>query len=485
MKSVAIIGGGITGLTAAFRLRQRGVPVTLYEAGGRVGGGIQTVLQDGYLAEFGPNSILETSSKIGLLIRDLGLEGRRLYSEPAAENRYLVRGGKPVLLPSSPLAFFGTKLFSSGAKLRLLKEPFIRRAPESSEENLAEFVLRRLGQEFLDYAINPFVAGVYAGDPRRLSVKHAFPKLHALEQKYGSLIQGQVLGARERKKRGEASKQNAKKISFDRGLQVLTDTLQARLADSVRLRSRVTSVRQSGEEWTVSALEGEIEQQHRHDAVLFAGPAHKLPEIQLGTDRQQPGLRPLDWSPLGEIYYPPVASLVLGFRREDVAHPLDGFGILIPEVEGFNILGALFSSSLFPNRAPAGHVTLTCYLGGTRAPKLASLGADAPVDLALKDLRRILVVTGPPTFRHHFLFPKAIPQYEVGFGRFKVLMNELEENAPGLFLAGHFRDGISLGDSIVSGDTVAERIQTFLVAKQGRADSGARETAALQTNAAA
>ena len=153
---------------------------------------------------------------------------------------------------------------------------------------------------------------------------------------------------------------------------------------------------------------------------------------------------------------------MLGFRREDVSHPLDGFGMLIPEVEGFNILGTLFSSSLFPNRAPAGHVTLTCYLGGTRAPKLALLEAEAAAELAQKDLEQLLGVRGRPTFRRHVIFPKAIPQYEVGFGRFKDLMSELEAKAPGLFLAGHYRDGISLGDSIVSGHGAAERIYDFL-----------------------
>ena len=193
--------------------------------------------------------------------------------------------------------------------------------------------------------------------------------------------------------------------------------------------------------------------------MLFAGPAHKLSHIQLATES------PLDWSPLAQIHYPPVASIVLGFRREDVAHPLDGFGVLVPEVERFNILGVLFSSSIFPNRAPAGHVTLTCYLGGTRAPQLALLGAEESVELAMKDLRTILGVNGQPTFRHHFVFTKAIPQYEVGFGRFKDLMNELEEKAPGLFLAGIFRDGISLSDSIVSGHNVAERIQNYLSQK--------------------
>src|SRR5437773_440660 len=141
MNSVAIIGGGITGLTAAFRLRQKQIPVTLYEASDRVGGVIQSLRQDGYLAEFGPNTILETSPKIGSLIRDLGLEPRRLYSNPSAENRYLVRGGKPVLLPGSPLAFFTTPLFSAAAKLRLVREPFIARCPPEREDSVGEFVL--------------------------------------------------------------------------------------------------------------------------------------------------------------------------------------------------------------------------------------------------------------------------------------------------------------------------------------------------------
>lgn len=456
MNSVAIIGGGITGLTAAFRLRQRGIPVTIYEAGDRVGGVIQSVRKDGYLAEFGPNSVLETSPKITSLIADLGLVERRLYSDPRSEKRYIVRGGRPIALPGSKLGFFRTSLFSPAAKLRLLAEPFIQRAPATTEENLAEFVKRRIGQEFLDYAINPFVAGVYAGDPARLSVKHAFPKLHALEQKYGSLMVGQFLGARERKRRAEVSKQNAKKISFDEGLQVLTDTLHERLGDIVQLNSTVISVEQTPKGWTVATRVDGREERHNHSAVVFAGPTHKLAAISFVSRSC------LNWSPLALITYPPVASIVLGFRREDVAHPLDGFGMLVPEVERFKILGALFSSSLFPNRAPADHVTLTCYVGGTRAPELALLGADSLAELVLGDLREILGVRGNPTFRHHCLFRKAIPQYEVGFGRLKALMSEIEEKASGIFMAGHYRDGISLGDSIVSGHGVVDRIEKFL-----------------------
>ena len=458
MNSIAIIGGGITGLTAAFRLREKSLPVVLYEAGPRVGGVIQSIRRDGYLAEYGPNTLLETSPRIGELIRDLKLESRRLYSEPAAEKRYIVRRGRPVSLPGSPGAFLSTRLFSAAAKLRLLAEPFIRRTAPAREESLGGFVRRRIGREFLDYAINPFVGGVYAGNPDRLSVRHAFPKLHDLEQRYGSLLVGQFLGARARRRRAEKSKQDARKISFDDGLQVLIDALQQSLADSVRFNSPVLRIRRTGHEWEVTSRRGDGEHTARHAAVVFAGPAYKLPEIQLISDRY------INCSPLSQIHYPPVSSLVLGFRRDQVAHPLDGFGMLIPEVEGFQILGTLFSSSLFPRRAPEGHVTLTSYIGGTRAPELALLPTEQLVDLTLRDLRDILGVSGRPTFVNHVLFRRAIPQYEVGYGRFKNLMNDIESRAPGFFLAGHYRDGVSLSDSIVAGHHAADRIGQFITA---------------------
>jgi oxygen-dependent protoporphyrinogen oxidase len=454
--AVAVIGGGITGLTAAYRLARRQVPVTLFEAADRAGGVIQSIYAQGYLAEFGPNTILETSPKIGALIRDLGLEPRRWYSDSRADKRFLVRGRRLVPLPASPPAFFATPLFTWRAKLQLLAEPFIPRAPADREESVAEFVLRRLGQEFLDYAINPLVSGVYAGDPARLSVPHAFPKLHEVEQKYGSLIRGQIFGARARKRRGEVSKQNAPKVSFDGGLQVLTDTLQERLGRNVLLNAPVQKLSQTAEGWVVTARVNGSDQQQTFASVLFAGPAYRLPEIQFIT------ARPVDSAAMAEIHYPPVASLVLGFRREDVAHPCQGFGMLIPRIEGFKILGTIFSSSLFPNRAPAGHVTLTSYLGGVRAPELAMRGVGELVDLTVRDLQVLLGVRGRPTFVHHRLYAKAIPQYEVGYGRFKQLMNQMEAQLPGFFLAGHFRDGISLGDSLVSGHNAADRIADYL-----------------------
>ncbi len=474
MNSVAIIGGGITGLTAAFRLQQRGIQVTLYEASDRVGGVIRTIEQDGYLAEFGPNTILETSPKIADLIRDLGLEGRKLYSDPHADKRFLVRNRRPVQMPASPAAFFTTPMFSPGAKLRLFREPFIRPSQPDREESVAEFVLRRLGREFLDYAINPLVAGVYAGDPARLSVKHAFPKLHALEQKYGSLIKGQIFGARERKRRAEVSKQNAPKVSFAEGLQTLTDTLRQRLGEAVRLNTAATRLQRTSTGWMLALRTGGRENACEHSIVLLAAPAYKLAELPVHDTRA------IDLSPLSEINYPPVASVVLGFRREDVAHPLDGFGMLIPQVEGFNILGTIFSSSLFPGRAPTGHVTLTSYVGGMRAPDLALRSESELVDMTVRDLQVLLGLKGRPTFHRHVLYEKAIPQYEVGYGRFKDFMTAVESQAPGLFFAGHYRDGISLGDSLASGHDVAERIEKFLA---GSATRGPNPTTGPQAAA--
>jgi oxygen-dependent protoporphyrinogen oxidase len=472
MKSVAIIGGGITGLTAAFYLQRHGVPVTVYEATGRVGGVIQSLRRDGFLAEFGPNTILETSPKIAALIRDAGLETRKLNPDPKAEARYVVRYGRPIAMPGSPLGFFSTGLFSYQAKLAVLREPFVSPRRDGAEESIAQFVIRRFNQEFLDHAIDALVGGIYAGDPYRLSVTHAFPKLKALEDNYGSMIKGQIFGARERKRRGEIAKDRAPKFSFDEGLQVLPDTLHAKLGPAVRLNTVVSRLTQGAEGWTLDLRDTSGESHSVHGAVIFCGTAPRLAELQIeagGEGSPRPGAhgvprptRPLDLSSFAEIRYPPVASVVLGFRREDVAHPCTGFGMLIPKIAGFKSLGTLFSSSLFPNRAPAGHLTLTTYVGGERYPELAALPEEKLVALVGEDLRQLLGVRGQPTFQHCVFYPKAIPQYNLGYGRFKELMTKIETQAPGFFLAGHFRDGVSLSDSLVAGINVVERAERFV-----------------------
>jgi oxygen-dependent protoporphyrinogen oxidase len=450
MKSVAIIGAGITGLTAAFYLKRKGVPVTVYEAGGRVGGVIQSIRKDGFLAEFGPNTILETSPKIAQLVRDAGLESRKLATDPKAEARYVVRYGRPIEMPGSPLGFLTTKLFTAKAKFAVLREPFIKPRRDGVEESIAQFVVRRFNQEFLDHAIDALVAGIYAGDPHKLSLPHAFPKLKALEDNYGSMIKGQIFGARDRKKSGEVAKDRAAKFSFDEGLQVLPDTLAAQLGDSLKLNTPVTKLIQNSDGWRVTTATGEAE----HSAVIYCGTAYKLAELEIET--AMPQRRPTE--AFSEINYPPVSAVVLGFRREDMAHSCAGFGMLIPKIEGFKILGTIFSSALFPNRAPAGHVTLTSYIGGARYPELGLLLPEQLIETTLADLHALLGVKGKPVFSHTKAWPKAIPQYNVGYGKYRDLLNDIEARMPDLFFAGHYRDGVSLGDSIVSGVNIAERV---------------------------
>jgi oxygen-dependent protoporphyrinogen oxidase len=397
------------------------------------------------------------------------LESRRLNSDPKAEPRYVVRYRRPIAMPSSQLGIFTSELLSARAKFALLREPFVPPRRDGKEESIAEFVVRRLNREFLDQMIDALVAGIYAGDPHKLSVQHAFPRLAELEARYGSLIKGQIFGARERKRRGEIAKDRAPKFSFDEGLQVLPDTLAAQLGDLLKPNTLVTKLTQTDEGWRVATSTGEAE----HGTVIYCGTAHKL----AGLEIRRTGIQPVSnlsqengdrrdacptLSPFSEIRYPPVASVVLGFRREDVAHSCQGYGMLIPKIEGFKILGTIFSSSLFPNRAPAGHLTLTSYVGGERYPELASLPPEKLVGLVCEDLRVLLGVKGRPVFQHCVLYPKAIPQYNVGYGRFKQLMNEIETKAPGLFFAGHYRDGVSLGDSIVSGCNITERVGNFL-----------------------
>src|SRR5258708_23184706 len=253
---------------------------------------------------------------------------------------------------------------------------------------MAQFVLLGRGQDFLDQSIDPLVAGVYAGDPYKLSVTQAFPKLAQLEAKYGSLIKGQILGGRERTKRGEVAKDRAPKFSFDEGLQVPPETLKQHLGDSVRLNTVVTKMGQTSEGWNLDLRQQDQEMSAAHSAVIYAGTAFRLAELKLETEI------PVNLAAFSEIRYPPVATVVLGFQREDVEHPCAGFGMLIPKVEGFKILGTIFSSSLFPGRAPAGHLTLTSYIGGGRYPELASLPPEKLFPLTCDDLRVLLGVRG-------------------------------------------------------------------------------------------
>jgi oxygen-dependent protoporphyrinogen oxidase len=252
---------------------------------------------------------------------------------------------------------------------------------------------------------------------------------------------------RRREEEGEAAGEGL--VSCRTGLQELPAAFARELRSEIRLKSPVTQLRRGPKGWTVGAA---FQPAELYDGVVYAAPAHCIDDIDLefaGGDRLKT---------LASITHPPIGVLVLGFRREDVTHPLDGFGFLVPEVERRSVLGVIFSSTLFPGRAPEGHVTLTTFVGGVRNPDLAHADLPTITARAMHDLHALLGVKGEATFRSFQLWPKAIPQYDLTYGRYKDVMDEVERRNPGLALAGSYREGVAVGEVITSGEEAAGRL---------------------------
>jgi oxygen-dependent protoporphyrinogen oxidase len=453
-----VIGGGISGLASAWWLKKEGFSVTVFERDADLGGTMKTIRKDGWLIETGPNSALETTPLIKTLIDDINLANEMVYANPAGKNRYIVRNGALHPLPMSPGKFVTSRLWSLAGKIRLLKEPFIGRA--SKEETIAEFVERRLGREILDYAINPFVAGIFAGAPELLSVRAAFPKLYALEKKYGGLIRGQFSGARERKKRGEVAKDRAQMFSFRNGMQIFPAAIGSMLGSDVRTSSVVEEISydESMQKYSIRYSSNGTVQTHVTESVIFAVPADIAAQL-IGTFDLSLA------SAVKEIVYPPVAEVFVGYKKEQVSLPLDGFGFLIPEKEKRSILGVIWSSSLFEGRAPEGCVAFTVFVGGSRQPQHARWDDDKILAAVNNELRELMGVSGEPVIHHISRWERAIPQYYIGHLQIVDQIDRFEERHPGLFISGNFRNGISVGDCIIQSDSISRRAAAYLKTK--------------------
>ncbi len=447
---VVVVGAGISGLVAGFELARAGRDVVVVERGERAGGVIGTQERDGALYELGPNSTLDTSPVINDLLQRAGILEQRVNASAIASRRFIVRDGEPIALPTSPGAFLTTRAFTLRAKLRLAREPFIPPAPPETEESIAQFVRRRLGNEFLDYAIDPFVAGIYAGDPNAISVPAAFPRLHALEQKYGSLIKGQIKGARERKRNAEQAKNTAGSFSFLRGMQTLPDGL-ARALPRMHLATRIEALRREPDGTFVIAGASEgAPFSVRARAVVLAVPADVAAGLVAAFNAPAADA-------LRAIEYAPIAVVASLYRRSEVRHPLDGFGFLVPRVEHRRILGSLFSSSMFPGRAREGTVLLTTFTGGKRNPEVVGW-TDAHVAGVVREELAALAGAGTPLWEAVTRWPRAIPQYALGhLGRIAAV-EACEAAVPGLFFCANYRGGVSVGDCIKSGRAIGERI---------------------------
>lgn len=462
MSHVVIVGGGLSGLAVAYRLKQRaaGTSVTLLETRPRFGGNIGTEVHNGFRVELGPNGFLDRTPFIPRLCRDLGLSDRLISaSEAARKNRYLFLGERLRKLPGGPLGLLTTPLLSLRGKWQLLTEPF-RKTPTQlpADESIAEFVTRRAGKEAADTFADALVTGIQGGDPAQLSVAAAFPRLPVMEREAGSIIRGFMRAAKRRRReaqeRGEPPPGPQRMWSFREGLQVLVDALANRLGDSVRTGVRVRAVEPSAgaARWVVR---GEGRDSWPADAVVLACPAYEQAALLADVDTKLA-------DDLAGIPYNRIAVVVLGYRRSDCPRPPDGFGYIAPQNTRRDVLGVQWCSSIYPDRAPEGFVLWRALCGGVHRAEMVDWDDDRLVRAVHNEMKLAMGVVGPPVFHRVVRWPKAIPQYVIGHRDRVARIEAAAARHPGLFLAGNAYHGIAMGDCAEQGELVASRVAQFV-----------------------
>ena len=453
-KKIIVLGAGISGLATAYWLKKDGFDIHILEAKSEPGGAMETIHKNGYTIDFGPNSGLETTPLVRQLAEEVGIIDQMIYANDEANRRYILRDDELHALPTSPPAFLKTKLFSTKAKLRLMGEPFIGKSEDGYYQSIAQFVERRLGKVFLDYAIDPFVSGVFAGDPTKLSVKSAFPKLYRLEEIYGGLVKGMIKGRKERKKRNEESKQSAKMFSFRDGMQSFPKAIAKHFENMIEYNSKVDSIIRTDSGYKISYSVNGKRKELDCDILLSTMPVHKATEFFSKFDNE------FDQH-AKDIFYPPVLVLYLGYRKEQIKRNLDGFGFLVPSKMKKNFLGAIWSSTIFENRAPEGYESFTLFVGGARKPNLFDEETKVIIDRAIKEFSSIMQTEGEPTLLEYREWQKAIPQYNLGYIEHENYFDKFENENPGIFLSGNYRGGISVGDCLKNSELVFNKIKNF------------------------
>lgn len=441
MKKIGIIGGGISGLVVAFLLKRKGCEVTLFEKSGRVGGNIQTISIEDFKIEYAPNSLLK-SPRLVDLIKELNLENEVLAANAANKKRYVLREGNLKSLPMSIAKMAASDYFSPKAKLRLLREPFVKsKSPQN--ESVAEFFERRLGREIVTRAADPFIAGIYAGNPENLSIRAAFPRLYELEKKYGSLLIGSLRSNAEK-----VDKDFPRTFSFKNGVQTLTDRLAENLGESVKTNTEVLKIEKLADgKWSVRTDFDET----IFDALIISTPAESAARLIENLDEHLS-------EQIRQIYYPPVAMVFFGVKKESLAQDLDGFGFLVPSAERRRILGTIWNSAVFENRAPDGYHLLTTFVGGARNAELFEKSDEELFEIVFEELKSILGLRVKPEFTHIKRWRKAIPQYLLGYEEIENGIEEFERKNKGIHFCSNFYKGISVGDCVKNAYALAEEI---------------------------
>ncbi|CAD6260439.1 unnamed protein product [Miscanthus lutarioriparius] len=489
-RSVAVVGAGVSGLAAAYRLRQSGVNVTVFEAADRAGGKIRTNNEGGFLWDEGANTMTEGELEASRLIDDLSLQDKQQYPN-SQHKRYIVKDGAPALIPSDPISLMKSSVLSTKSKIELFFEPFLykkantRNSGKVSDEHLSEsvgsFFERHFGREVVDYLIDPFVAGTSAGDPESLSIRHAFPALWNLERKYGSVVVGAILskltakGDPVKTRPDSSGKRRNRRVSFSfhGGMLSLINALHNEVGDdNVKLGTEVLSLACTFDGvpapggWSIfvdskDASGNDLAKKQTFDAVIMTAPLSNVQRMKF-TKGGAPFV--LDFLP--KVDYLPLSLMVTAFKKEDVKKPLEGFGILIPYKEqqkhGLKTLGTLFSSMMFPDRAPDDQYLYTTFVGGSHNRDLAGAPTSILKQLVTSDLKKLLGVEGQPTFVKHIYWGNAFPLYGHDYNSVLEAIEKMEKNLPGFFYAGNNKDGLAVGSVIASGSKAADLAISYL-----------------------
>ena len=460
------MGGGIAGLSAALALRESGRDVLLLEAGPRLGGVIRTEAVDGFVVDAGPDAMLAQKPEGLALCAALGLSDRLIPTSPRTRAVFVLHRGRlhplpegmALAVPTRVLPFLRSGLFSWPGKLRMALDVVLPRRASDGDESIASLVQRRFGAEAVERIGEPLMAGIHAGDPGRLSVQATFPRLAEMERRHGSLIRGMWAS----RPRGPAAAPGSAFYSLAGGLGELVDGLARRLPPaSVRLGARVRALARREGALAVTLQDGAA---ISAQAVVVAVPAYAAAPLVSPLSPEAGVL-------LQTIPFVSSATVALGYRREDVAHALDGYGLLVPRGEGLRCSACTFASAKFAGRAPEGRVLLRAFLGGARDPDVLRLDDAELAALARRELGPVLGLRGAPVLERVYRWPRSTPQMQVGHLERMARLDAVVDGVPGLFLAGAGLHGAGLPDCIADGGRAARAAGAYVTARAARGGS--------------
>lgn len=450
--AVAVVGGGVTGLSAAHYLAEKFGPdhVLLLDAGDQIGGQTRTTHTSGFSCDWGPNGFLDREPLTLRWIEDLGIAGEMVRANAAAAHRFILKAGRLVEVPLSPPKFLTSPLLSPGGRARVLMEPLIRRRVSREPESLWHFAARRIGRQAADMMVDPMASGIFGGDSKQLSLAHCFPKMADMEAEYGSLFKAMLAKKREKKSVSAAGPAGTL-TSFARGIGYLPEVAAQRLGGRVLRNTRAVDLERGHGAYRIRTDAGpDVEAR----GVVLALPAYAAASLCARLDGELSAA-------LADIPYANIVVLCTGYRRDQVGHDLNGFGFVVPRNQKRRVLGCIWTSSIFPDRAPEGQIQLRTMYGGYTDPDILELTDKELLGWLKREVEDLMRISGGPEFVQIYRWPRGIPQFTLEHGRRLAAIEAGEARHPGLVFAGNAYRGVGLNDCVVSAHRAVAKLASL------------------------